>query len=276
MGYRFGKNVFITGGSSGIGLSTAELLAGRGYIVYAASRNPSSDIRRFPGGGEIHPVQIDVRDPLSVESAADAVLSKADIGIVVHCAGNGIACPAEHFPAEAVAALIEANYCGVMRVNSKFLPHMRERGGGLCVIVGSVAGVFPVPFQSHYCSSKAALDLYAATLRMELREHGVKVCLIMPGDTKTGFTDARSYEVDETSPYYHACLEAVHKMEKDELGGKPPITVARAILMLCDRKNPPLRTVIGFDYKLLVFLRRLLPDRMAEAILMSMYMGKRK
>ena len=59
---------------------------------------------------------------------------------------------------------------------------------GLCVIIGSIAGMLPVPYQSHYCASKAALDLYGNALRMELRPHGVKVSLVLPGDTNTGFT----------------------------------------------------------------------------------------
>jgi len=268
----YGTNVFLTGGSSGIGLATAEFFAENGFTVFAASRTPVADVRRYPGGGEIRPVALDVRDRLSIDAVAETVLTESDIGIVVHCAGIGIACPGEEFPEDAVTGLMKTNFDGVLRVNNRFLPHLRERGGGLCVIVGSLAGVFPVPFQSHYCSSKAALDLYAATLRMELRDYNVRVSLVLPGDTNTGFTNARSYEIDENSAYYDACLKSLRKMEKDELGGHPPISAARAIFKLCSRKNPPLRAVVGIDYKLFYFLRRLLPYRIVEAILRSMYM----
>jgi len=268
----YGTSVFLTGGSSGIGLATAELFAENGFTVFAASRTPAADVRRYPGGGEIRPVMLDVRDPLSISEAAGSVLPAADIGIVIHCAGIGIACPGEDFPEDAVTGLMRTNFDGVLRVNNNFLPHLRERGGGLCIIVGSIAGVFPIPFQSHYCSSKAALDLYAATLRMELRDYNVRVSLVMPGDTNTGFTNARSYEIDENSVYYDACIKSVRRMEKDELGGGPPISAARAIFKLGSRRNPPPRVVVGLDYKLLYFLRRLLPYRMVEAILRSMYM----
>jgi len=273
MKHPYGKNALLTGGSSGIGLATAELMAASGFIVYAASRKPTSDFRAFPGGGAIHPVPMDVRDPHSVGSAAAFVLAQADIGIIVHCAGIGIACAGEDFPADAVAGLMETNFYGVLRVNSHFLPHMRGRGGGLCVMVGSVAGLFPVPFQSHYCASKAALDIYSAALRMELRNFGVRVSVVMPGDTNTGFTGSRKYEIDQASPHYGACLRAVQKMEKDEREGKKPISVARAILKLCRRKNPPARKIVGLDYKLLAFLRRLFPDRFIEFILRLIYMS---
>ena len=273
MKFIYGKNIFLTGGSSGIGLATAELFAESGYTVYAASRNPQTEIRRFSGGGEIRPVALDVRDTRSIEAAAETVLAQADIGMIIHCAGIGIACAGEDFPADAIINLMETNFTGVLRVNSYFLPHLRNRGCGLCIIVGSVAGIFPIPFQSHYCATKAALELYAASLRMELRNYGVRVSLVMPGDTNTGFTDARKYEIDKSSPFYDDCIRAVKKMERDELAGKPPITSANAILKLSKLKRPPARKIVGFDYKLLAFLRRVLPDRTVEFLLRKIYIG---
>jgi len=274
MRYIYGKNIFLTGGSSGIGLATAELFAANGYTVFATSRNPPMETRSYDGGGEIRPVSLDIRDGHSVDAVVKTVLARADIGIVIHCAGIGIACPGEEFPEEAVANLMETNFTGVLRLNSRLLPHLRNRGCGLCIIVGSVAGIFPIPYQSHYSASKAALDLYAASLRMELRTHGVRVSLIMPGDTKTGFTAARSYEIDETSPFYERCVRAVKKMEKDEINGYPPTSVARGIIKLCKRKNPPGRKIVGLDYKLLALLRRLLPDRTVEYLIRFLYIGR--
>jgi len=217
---------------------------------------------------------MDVRDPHSVDEAVNTVLSTADIGIVIHCAGIGIACAAEDSPPEPVTGLMETNFFGVLRVNSRIIPHLRKRGSGLCLITGSLAGIFPIPFQSHYCASKSALDLYARTLRMELRDYNVRVCLVMPGDTNTGFTGARKYVIDESSPFYGACIKAVKKMEKDELGGKQPVSAAKAIFRLSKRKKPRSRIIIGLDYKLLAFMRRLLPAGFIEYILRKMYLGR--
>ena len=273
MEYIYGKNVFITGGSSGIGLATAELFAETGHVVYAASRNPSNDVRIFNSGGEIRPVVLDVCDSKSIEETAGTILAQADIGIVIHCAGVGIACAGEEYPQDAIVNLMETNFHGVLQVNSHFLPHLRKRGCGLCVIVGSVAGIFPIPYQSHYCASKAALDLYAGALRMEMRRFGVKVSLVMPGDTNTGFTGSRKYEIEKDSPYYDECVYAVGKMEKDELAGKSPMTAAKAIMKISRQNNPPARMVVGFDYKMLVFLKRILPDRAVESLLRAIYLS---
>ena len=272
MKYIYGKNVFLTGGSSGIGMATAEFFAQHGYTVYSASRNPKLENRKFDSG-EIVPVALDVRDMDSVERAADRVLSQADIGVLIHCAGIGIASAGEEYHTSAIDGLMDTNFNGVLRVNNYFLPHLRERGNGLCIIVGSVGGVFPVPFQSHYSASKAALDLYSSALGMELWRHGVKVSLVMPGDTNTGFTGARKYEIDEASAFYDDCIRAVVKMEKDELNGKSPLSVARVMLKLCSRKNPPARRTVGFDYKMLTFLKRILPNRFVLFLLRRVYLS---
>jgi short-subunit dehydrogenase len=269
MKYPYGKNVFLTGGSSGIGQATAKLLAENGYIVYAASRNPQDSITKYPGGGEVCSIKLDVTEVQSVNHAAES--AQVDFGIIIHCAGIGIACPGENYPHEAVTKLMETNFNGVLRVNDCFLPNLRKRGNGLCIIVGSVGGVFPIPFQSHYCASKSAVDSYAMALRMELQKHGVQVSLLMPGDTNTGFTGAREYVIEESSPYYNDCVNATKKMEKDELAGRPAISSARAILKLCGQKRPPARKIVGFDYKFLVFLKRILPYSLIERILASMY-----
>jgi len=273
MKYIYGKNIFLTGGSSGIGMATAELMAENGYTVYAASRNPPSNVQTFESGGEIRPVKLDVRDMESIDKAAQDVLEQADIGIIIHSAGIGIASAAGEFTGDAIDNLMDTNYTGVLRVNSRFLPHLQSRGSGLCVIVGSVGGVFSVPYQAHYCASKAALDLYSGSLRMELKRFGVRVCLLMPGDTNTGFTDARKYEIEESSPFYDDCLRAVGKMEKDELAGKSPMTAAKAIMKISRQNNPPARMVVGFDYKMLVFLKRILPDRAVESLLRAIYLS---
>ena len=93
----------------------------------------------------------------------------------------------------------------------------------------------------------------------------------MPGDTKTGFTGARKYAIDESSPYYNDCIKATGKMEKDEHGGKPPVTAALAILKLCRSKDPPAKKTVGLDYKFFVFLKRIMPQRFIEFLLRAIY-----
>ena len=266
MRYPYGKSILITGASSGIGLAAAELFARNGFTVYAASRHCDES-----AVGPIINIRMDVCDEASVLRARDSVEALSGVGILLHCAGMGIAGAAEDTPEEAVRAQFEVNYFGVLRVNRIFLPMLRARGGGLVLLMSSVAGRVPLPYQSHYSATKYALDTYAESLRMEGAQFGLRAVLIEPGDTKTGFTGARRMALPEGSPYAANCKSAVARMAKDEQNGAAPETVARATLKLAQKKNPPVRVTVGMAYKLVIFLRRVLPARLFESVLSGMY-----
>ena len=266
MRYPYGKSILITGASSGIGLAAAELFARNGFTVYAASRHCEESAE-----GPMINIRMDVTDEASVLRARDLIEARGGVGILLHCAGMGIAGAAEDTPEEAVRAQFEVNYFGVLRVNRVFLPALRKRGGGLVLLMSSVAGRLPLPYQSHYSATKYALDTYAESLRMEGAQFGLRASLIEPGDTKTGFTGARRMAVPEGSPYAQCCEAAVARMARDEQNGAAPDKVAKIALRLAQKSCPPVRTTVGAAYKLVLLLRRLLPARACEFMLRRMY-----
>ena len=257
--------VLVTGASSGIGKETADLFAMNGFTVYAASRHPKTTTNP-----SIIPMEMDVTDPASISKAAEKI---DELGIIVHCAGFGISGSAEMTPLERAKAQLETNYFGVLNVNNAFLPLLRKNGRSLVLITSSVAGLVAIPYQSHYSSSKYAIEAYAQALRMEASQFGVRVALVEPGDTKTGFTKARTSDEPEGSPYYEQCKGAVEHMAHDEQNGKSPDSVAKVFLKLAFRKNPPIRCAVGFDYKTLAFLVKILPARLANWIVKMIYIG---
>lgn len=264
---RYGKEVLITGAGSGLGLACAEAFAASGCHVVGVSRNCKEETRKV-GAGSIDMMKMDVNDDESIRRVVETM---PRIDIVVHCAGFGIAGAAEDTPIELARAQMETNYFGVLRVNARVLPKMRAQKSGLVLLISSVAGRIGIPFQSHYSSSKFALEAYCEALRMECAPFGIRASLIEPGDTCTGFTGARSKALDEHSPYYEVCRRSVARMEHDEQNGKPPESVSKVALKLAARKNPPVRVAVGLEYKALLFLKRLLPDKLAEWILTAMY-----
>jgi len=219
MRYPYGNSILITGASSGIGLAAAHLFAQAGYTVYAASRHCDEATE-----GPTINVKMDVCDEASVLRAREIIEARGGVGILLHCAGMGIAGAAEDTPEEAVRAQFEVNYFGVLRVNRVFLPMLRGRGGGLVLLMSSVAGRVPLPYQSHYSATKYALDTYTESLRMEGARFGLRAALIEPGDTKTGFTQARRMAIPGGSPYAGNCESAVARMAKDEQNGAAPET----------------------------------------------------
>ncbi len=259
------KTVLITGASSGIGKETADIFAMDGFKVYAASRHPKAT-----SNPSIVPIEMDVTDPQSVRKAAEGI---EELGMIIHCAGFGISGSAEMTPLDRAKAQMETNYFGVLNVNSVFLPLLRKNPRSLVLITSSVAGLVAIPYQSHYSSSKYALEAYCQALRIESRKFGVRACLVEPGDTKTGFTKARTSDEPEGSPYYEECLTAVDHMAHDEMNGKSADSVARVFLKLAYRKSPPVRCAVGFVYKLLAFLVKILPSRLANWIVKLIYIG---
>ncbi|MDR0531553.1 MAG: SDR family oxidoreductase [Oscillospiraceae bacterium] len=262
----YGNRILITGASSGIGLAAAEAFAKEGYTVWAASRR--CEERRE---GNCRYIRMDVTSEDSVRRAYDKIAEAGGVAILLHCAGMGIAGAAEDTPEEAVRRQFEVNYYGVLRVNRIFLPDLRARGGGLVLVMSSVAGRVPLPYQSHYSATKYALDTYVESLRMEAGRFGIRAALIEPGDTKTGFTAAREMALPEGSPYRAACEGAVARMSKDEQNGGSPLAVAKICLKLAQKKHPPVRVTVGLMYRIVIFLRRIWPAGAFEKVLEGMY-----
>ncbi len=271
------RSVLVTGGTSGIGKAVVNYFCQKGDNVWALSRSASSYKREAVNH---HLVNCDVTDEQSVKSAVDQIvteikeLSLAKLSIVIHCAGYGIAGAAEDTPIADVKAQFETNYFGVLRVNRALLPYLREEKNSLIVILGSIAGRISIPFQSHYASTKFALEAYVEALRIEAKKFNIKATIVEAGDTKTSFTNNRTLTFPKGSVYLEQGKKSVDKMAHDEQSGYSPTKVAKVIYTLSLKKNPPIRVAVGFSYKLLMFLKRLLPDFVAEFIISKMYLPK--
>jgi len=272
----YGKVVLVTGASSGIGQAIAQLLKDKGYRVYGTSRKPGSENKSMSadGSGFIRMLQMDVCSEESVKSAVARIIeAEGTIDIVVNNAGMGIAGSVEDTSPEEVHVQIDTNFYGVHRVIRQVVPIMRINGKGLIINMSSVAAQFPIPFQSMYCASKVAIEAMSEALRTELKPFGIKVSIVEPGDTKTGFTGSRVFAADanESLVYRDKFKKSVGVMIKDETNGPEPIVVAKQIYGIIGKTNPPIRVIVGLQYKVFVFLKRLLPARVVSYIISKMY-----
>lgn len=266
----YGKNVFVTGASSGIGRACALMFAKNGCNVTGISRNNDEGTETFPGGGSITMKRLDITDERAAE---ELVKGLPGVDIAVLCAGMGVAGPAETTPSEMTRQQMEVNYFGTLNAARPCLSRMREQRRGLLIVIGSIAGRVSIPMQSQYSASKYALEAFTDAVRMEMKKYGVRASIIEPGDTKTGFTDARKTQDSSNASEYGGILnKSVSKMANDERNGKSPDTVAKVAYALACRKNPPARVPVGIDYKALMVLLRILPDRTKEFILSKMYL----
>ena len=178
------KTVLITGASSGLGAEMARHMVDLGWRVFGTSRKP-----RAPEQG-IEWLALDVCDDDSVDSALARLFEEVGHldGLVCN-AGFGIYGSVEETPLERARAQFETNFFGVLRVLTPVLTRMREANSGRILLVGSLAGRAPIPFQAHYSASKAAIEALAFSLANELDPFDVSVSLIEPGDINTPFND---------------------------------------------------------------------------------------
>jgi NAD(P)-dependent dehydrogenase (short-subunit alcohol dehydrogenase family) len=258
--------VLVTGASSGIGAATAERLARSGFRVYGASRRAGA--RKGPSG--VQTVAMDVRDDASVRDAVAKVLAEAGgLDGVVCNAGTGIFGSVEEVPIERARELFETNFFGTLRTLRAVLPSMRARGSGRVVVVGSLAGRAPIPFQAHYSASKAALDALVLSLRNELDGTGVFASLVEPGDIATPFNDAMHWGETGASAYGER-LRRVESRVRESLPRAPgPEVVARQIHRALTAPRPRVRYTAGAEARLVPLGRRLLPDAASLRLIRS-------
>ena len=258
------KVALVTGASSGIGLAVSRQLLALGYTVYGLSRRGTS-------AEGVLPLAAEVTDEEAVKAAVASVFEKeGQIDLLINNAGMGISGPIEFTEAEDMKRIMEVNFYGQVYCAKAVLPYMRQQGRGRIVCTSSVAAPIAIPYQSFYSCSKAAVSAMALALRNEVKSFGIEVCAVMPGDAKTGFTDARKKESKGNDVYTHN-ESAVAAMEKDERGGMTPDDVAAVIVKAATVKNPKPLFTAGAKYKVFVVLFKLLPYRLAYWIVGKMY-----
>lgn len=258
------RTLVISGGSSGIGKATASLFAERGWRVFELSRHGAS------AEGITH-VDCDVTSEDSCRAAITQVLAQTErIDVVISNAGFGISGSVEFTDMKEAARQMDVNFLGAVRLTQAVLPQLRLQRSGRIIYTSSVAAILSVPYQSFYSASKAAINALALALANEVREFGISVSVMMPGDVSTGFTDARAKTHAGEEVYTHAA-QAVHSMEKDERAGMQPIQMAKLFYHIATCRSPRPQYVGGFVYRIFCFLDRILPKRFVNRIEGAMY-----
>ena len=259
------KVAIVTGGTSGIGRATALALKAAGCTVYELSR-------RAEGVEGLHHIAADVTKEETVRAAVAEVMAREGrIDILVNNAGFGISGAVEFTSTEDAKALFDVNFFGMVNLNRAVVPIMRAAGRGRIVNLSSVAAPVPIPFQTYYSATKAAVNAYTMALANELRPFGVSVCAVQPGDIKTGFTAAREKVMAGDDVYQGRIGRSVRRMEHDEQTGMDPARAGRFIANVAAKSTVKPLYTIGPDYKFFVFLVRILPGRLLNWMIGLLY-----
>jgi NAD(P)-dependent dehydrogenase (short-subunit alcohol dehydrogenase family) len=245
--------VLVTGASSGFGAMTVRALAQAGHVVWAGIRATTghnaaavAELDAFAAEHQValQAVELDVSDQDSVDRGVATVLAAGrGLDVVVHNAGHLVLGPTEAFTPEQLAATYDVNVLSTQRVNRAVLPHLRERGQGLLVWVGSTStrGGTP-PYLAPYFAAKAAEDSLAVSYAAELARFGIETTIVVPGSFTTGthhFAHAGHAADEDVARAYEARYAGLVEQVGERLAAlapadADPAEVARVITAAVD------------------------------------------
>lgn len=265
----------VTGGTSGIGRAICNQLSKSGITVYGAGRSVEN-------GGTLDnysTVKIDVTKDKSVKEGVQYILEKeGKIDILVNNAGIGIAGSVEDSEIIEILEVFNTNVAGLIRMCKAVLPSMRDKASGTIINISSVGGLMGLPYRGIYSGSKSSVEMISEAMSMEVMQFGIKVVIIEPGDFKTGINENRRVAEATKTSIYKDDFDRIHKIINEEVSkGEDPSKIGKLVLRIVNKKNPKLRYNVGnFASKLALGIKRLLPPRLFERIMMKHYSMKKK
>lgn len=248
------KFVYITGGSSGIGLAIAQELATKGAHLLLLARRPAMleearlivEKKRRSNTQKIVAMSLDVQNDSDVQQTMQQAVKTFGVpDILITCAGI---ISADYFTNISYAtfdSVIKTNLYGIRNVVAALLPHMQIRGGQI-VMISSLGGLIGSFGYTAYSSSKFAVVGFAECLRAEARRHGVKVSIVCPPEVDTPMI----LEESKTIPPETRAL-------KNLVGTLSPAYVARYIVRGIQRKRYLI--IPGFLAKYFYYINCYLP-----------------
>ena len=193
--------VFITGASSGIGQALAHRYHQAGFRLALVARR-TSEVKTWasaqkisPDSYEIYSADVSVTDSI-VAAGRDCIARQGVPDVVIANAGISVGMDtAVLSDIDVMARTFATNNIGMAATFQPFVDAMVQRGSGILVGIGSVAGIRGLPGHGAYCASKAAVISYCESLRGELRPHGVRVVTVSPGYIDTPLTQQNRYSM---------------------------------------------------------------------------------
>jgi len=270
------QSVLITGVSTGIGRSTAELLCQKGYHVIGSVRKiEDASALQAQFADSFTPVVFDVANEKDVFSCADELMNRISTPLVgvVNNAGIALGGPILHLDVSTFRKQFEINVMGVLSVTKAFMPWLqRSRKAGhrtRIINISSVSGKRTYPFMGPYSASKHALEAISDALRKELMLYDIGVVIIEPGPINTPIWDKApdpQKNIFIGSDYEHSLRRFNKLIIQKGKAGFPPIDVAKLILKALEAKRPKTRYVITPNRLIHFTLPGLLPEKWVDRL----------
>lgn len=230
------KYVLITGAYGGMGYATAKALAANGFTVFALDKvvlKPEKNII---------PIETDITNMQSINSAFEIVKKHTNnLYAIIHFAGIYLLDSLVEMSEERFTRIFNINLFGTYRINKTFLP-MLEKGSRIIITTSELATTNPLPFTGIYAITKAALDKYAFSLRMELQLLGIYVSVLRPGAVKTKLLNNSTTELDNfctnTKLYNYNAKKFKQIVNSVEAKNVLPEVIAKKVEKIVFAKKP--------------------------------------
>lgn len=252
------KSILITGAYGGMGRAATERLLSLGYRVFALDKKVA------PAGEKVIPVEADLTSEDSIRSAFEAVKTQTDrLDAILHFAGIYMLDSLVEMDSESFIRIFDINVKGVFLVNKIFFP-LLNKGSRILITTSELAPLDPLPFTGIYAVTKAALDKYAYSLRMELQLLDIKVSVLRAGAVDTGMLGASTAALDrfcENTELY-TCNAARFKSIVNRVEARciSPHKLAAKATKILNKRNPKFAYAINRNPLLLIL--NALPKRL--------------
>jgi NAD(P)-dependent dehydrogenase (short-subunit alcohol dehydrogenase family) len=271
------KTAFVTGASAGIGEATARALLAAGYRVFAGARRLDRMAGLAAAGATL--LKLDLTDDVSIVAAVNTIKNEAGrIDVLVNNAGYGSYGALEDVPLDEGRRQFEVNVFGLARLCQLVLPTMRAQKSGKIVNVTSIGGKIWEPLGGWYHATKFAVEGLSDCLRVEVAPFGVNVIVIEPGAIRTewaGIARDGLLQMSGGSAYAELAKRHARMLATADTSSlaSPPEVVARTIVRAVTARPPKTRYATGGGARTILFLRKILPDRMFDRLIWRVTQG---
>lgn len=257
------KNILVTGSCGGMGKAICSLFIQKEYNVYGLDYKEHCQIEN------LNFIECDVTNTTSIESAYKKIKSSViKLDAIIHTAGIYDLDSLLEMDEERFLRIFNINLFGVYRINKIFTP-LLNNGGRIIITTSELAPLDPLPFTGIYAITKAALEKYAYSLRMEVNLLDISVSVIRPGAVKTGLLGDSTTALDRfcanTQMYQCNAEKFKHIVDSVESRNVSPEKIAKIALKAVESRRP--KFVYNINRNVLLKLLNILPDTIQVAII---------
>jgi NAD(P)-dependent dehydrogenase (short-subunit alcohol dehydrogenase family) len=274
------RNILITGCASGIGLTTALHLSDKGYRIFAGVRREEDADRLRAINPKLEPVQLDVTKARDREAIVHHLEENGGLVALINNAGRNLLQPFEETSLAEMDALMDVNFRSVCALTKACLPLLQQSATredtAKIINIGSIGSLVGVPWEVFYHASKFAMAGWSEGLGLELYRDNIRVVLICPGGVKTPFIAKSREQSERSSASRH--VPDLKKMQalmaQVDRFGSDPEDVAKAIARSLEARNPRPIRLVGWDARMILMMKRSLPQRVFQALSRQVYLAK--